>query len=50
MMRYRKIDEISRKELVGGVIGYDSKRKHLAVSGKRKKKYHPNGCVDRKII
>ncbi len=20
------------------------------VSGKRKKKYHPNGCVDRKII
>ena len=29
----RKIDEISRKDLVAGVIGYDSTRKHLAVCG-----------------
>lgn len=27
----RKIDEISRKDLVAGVIEYDSTRKHLAV-------------------
>lgn len=27
----RKIDEISRKVLIAGVIGYDSIRKHLAV-------------------
>lgn len=26
----RKIDEISRKDLIAGVIGYDSIRKHLA--------------------
>mgnify|MGYP006887265313 FL=1 len=26
----RKIDEISRKVLIAGVIGYDSIRKHLA--------------------
>ena len=26
----RKIDEISRKVLIAGVIGYDSVRKHLA--------------------
>ena len=44
----RKIYEISRKVLIAGVIGYDSKRGILScVSGKRKKKYHPNGCVDR---
>ena len=34
----RKIDEISRKDLIAGVIEYDSKRK---------KKDHPYGCVDR---
>jgi len=28
-----KIDEISRKVLITGVIGYDSIRKHLAVCG-----------------
>ena len=33
MMRCRKIDEISRKDLVAGVVGYDSIRKHLAVCG-----------------
>lgn len=27
---YREIDEISRKVLIAGVIGYDSIRKHLA--------------------
>lgn len=27
----RKIDEISRKVLIAGVIGYDNIRKHLAV-------------------
>lgn len=26
----REIDEISRKDLVAGVIGYDSTRKYLA--------------------
>ena len=28
-----KIDEISRKVLIAGVIGYDSIRKHLAECG-----------------
>ena len=37
--------------MIAGVIGYDSKRGILSrVNGKRKKKYHPCGCVDRKII
>lgn len=27
----RKIDEITRKVLIAGVVGYDSIRKHLAV-------------------
>lgn len=29
----RKIDEISRKVSIAGVIGYDSIRKHLAACG-----------------
>ena len=29
----RKIDEISRKALISGVIGYDSIRKHLVECG-----------------
>ena len=49
----RKIDEISRKDLVAGVIGYDSTRKHLAVCGYHtveiREKYHPYGCVHRKL-
>ena len=47
----RKIDEISRKVLIAGVIGYDSIRKHLAecVMNTRgiREKYHPYGCVHR---
>ena len=44
----RKIDEISRKAVIAGVIGYDSIRKHLAECKRQKKeKYHPCGCVDR---
>ena len=30
IMICRKMDEISRKDLIAGVIGYDSIRKHLA--------------------
>lgn len=47
----RKIDGISRKVSIAGVIGYDSIRKHLAecVMNTRgiREKYHPYGCVDR---
>ena len=42
MMRCRKIDEISRKDLVAGGIGYDSTRKHLAVCG-----YHTVGIREK---
>jgi len=39
-----KIDEISRKVLIAGVIGYDSIRKHLAACGYHtvdvREKYH----------
>lgn len=34
----RKIDEISRKVLIAGVIGYDSIRKHLAECERQKEK------------
>lgn len=47
-----KIDEISRKVLIAGVIGYDSIRKHLAECGYHtaeiREKDHPYGCVHRK--
>lgn len=47
----KKIDEISRKDMVTGGSWIRQHKKTLSrVSGKRKKKYHPNGCVDRKII
>ena len=46
-----KIDEISRKVLIAGVIGYDSIRKHLAVCVMNtrgiREKDHPYGCVHR---
>ena len=49
----RKIDEISRKVLITGVIGYDSIRKHLAVcvmnTVEIREKCHPYGCVHRKL-
>ena len=48
-----KIDEISGKVLIAGVIGYDSIRKHLAACGYHtadiREKYHPYGCVHRKL-
>ncbi len=48
-----KIDEISRKVLIAGVIGYDSIRKHLAVCVMNtrgiREKDHPYGCVHRKL-
>ena len=34
----RKIDEISRKVLIAGVIGYDSIRKHLAECERQEEK------------
>mgnify|MGYP003225721730 FL=1 len=47
----RKIDEISRKALISGVIGYDSIRKHLVECGYHtveiREKCHPYGCVHR---
>ncbi len=49
----RKIDEISRKVLIAGGIGYDSIRKHLAECGHHtaeiREKCHPYGCVHRKL-
>ena len=49
----RKIDEISRKDLSVGVIGYDSTRKHLAECVMKtrgiREKYHLYGCVHRKL-
>ena len=39
--------------MIAGVIGYDSIRKHLAACGYHtaeiREKYHPYGCVDRKL-
>ena len=38
------------ENMIAGVIGYDSIRKHLAeCERQRKKKYHPYGCVHRKL-
>ena len=38
---------------IAGVIGYDSIRKHLADcvvnTAEIREKYHPYGCVDRKL-
>ena len=45
----RKIDEISRKVLIAGVIGYDSIRKHLVECERQEEKEIPSamsGCVD----
>ena len=45
------MDEISRKVLIAGVIGYDSIRKHLAACGHHtwgiREKDHLYGCVHR---
>ena len=39
--------------MIAGVIGYDSIRKHLAACGYHtadiREKYHPYGCVHRKL-
>lgn len=52
IMICRKMDEISRKVLIAGVIGYDSIRKHLAecVMNTRgiREKYYLSGCVHKK--
>jgi hypothetical protein len=45
----RKIDEISRKVLIAGVIGYDSIRKHLVECERQEEKEilsAMSGCVD----
>ena len=49
MRIYRKIDGISRKVLIAGVIGYDSIRKHLAECERQEEKEilsAMSGCVD----
>ena len=41
------------ENMIAGVIGYDSIRKHLAAWGYHtaeiRETYHPNGCVHRKL-
>ena len=43
----------NKENMIAGVIGYDSIRKHLAVCGYHtaeiREKYHPYGCVHRKL-
>ena len=49
IMICRKMDEISRKVLIAGVIGYDSIRKHLAECERQEEKEilsAMSGCVD----
>lgn len=46
----RQVYSIKRRKVenvIAAPKGYDSKKTLSRVSGKRKKKYHPNGCVDR---
>ena len=46
--------EVENKgNMIAGVVGYDSIRKHLAECGYHtaeiREKYHPYGCVHRKL-
>ena len=47
------MDVLWSRNMIAGVVGYDSIRKHLAECGyytvEIREKYHPYGCVHRKL-